>query len=780
MMYLIGLALKLTPLQAEKLVPPVGAVHMSILYNGTDAGENVFSRSPDGSFISTTRLTIGALKIDSKITGHFKGSILTDYVMDQTGQGPKVKLSLSGGKVSVIVNDAKPVEVPFPSNQTTYLGSLHPAFTASALVASNWSKKEVQTIKGYLVDAGAEIPAKITPLDEKSVASGKVRRYRLQIGMADEQLSLAEDNRLVGMDVPGQKLRFVADGWQALYTDPFAKYPELSPSVHKVRKLELQRLKTRDGVELVQDVFLPEEPGRYPTVLVRTPYDRHSEEAAADFYARRGYAYVVQDCRGRTDSSGEWAPFVNEVKDGYDAVDWVSKQPWSDGNVGMIGASYGGFVQWAAAASHHPALKCIIPQVSPPLDAMRNLPYDHGIFFLYGDIWWSKVVRTKKADMSSILATLPNPKGFTTLPLSKVDDAVLGHDIPFFNEWLKKEGFAQWPGWNFYSELKTVEIPALNISGWWDGDEIGTNLNWSEMRRLGRKNQWLIYGPWTHFFNSSTNIGDTEFGSKAMLDLDTLYIRWFDTWLKHKDVGLQKIPHVQAFVMGANKWVNTPDWPAPMAEKRSLFFSAADKANGLNGKGRLLTAPPAKQAPSEYTYDPGKDKVLDSVLKVDPTKASTKITDTDKRNDRWVFKSDPFKTATAISGPLEAELHFSTSARDTDLFVSMMDIGPDGEMRVIGQGGKIRGSYVGGLDKPRPLTSGKIYVAHIPLWDTAYQFKPGHRLGVAIASTGFPMYARNLGTAEPIATATRMVVQDNKLYHDSLHPSKFTFRVLWE
>lgn len=749
---------------------------MTIYFNGGSVGDYRYVREADGTIRSSADLTVGTVKIVSKLAGRFQGDMPIEYELDQNRAGQSFKLALKDGKLTATVPGQKPSEIPY-ANPKVFWGSLHPVFTASLLKATDWDRKQVQSVKGFLIDGGTEVECKVTPLTEKTTSAGTARFYRAAAGTVAVDYAMTPDGRVVGMDVPGQKLRYVADGWSGLYVDPFAKYPELSAAKFNVKRLPTQRMKTRDGVELVQDVFLPDAEGKFPVVFSRTPYDRGNEALAADFYVKRGYAYVTQDCRGRTDSGGEWDPFVNERNDGYDAIDWIAKQPWCDGNVGMIGGSYGGFVQWAAAVERHPALKCIVPQVSPPLDAMRNLPYDHGVFFLYANVWWGKIVRDKKADMSTIQSSLPNPKGFLTLPLSKVDDAVLGHDVPFFDQWLRRPGLDQWKGWNFYDRLAQVDIPALHISGWWDGDEIGTNLNWEAMRRLGRRNQWLVYGPWTHFFNSTSSLGDTDYGSRAMIDLETLYIRWFDTWLKHKDVGLTKIPRVQAFVTGANKWLSLPDWPTAMAAPRTLYLGGPTKGSD---KGRLLSFPVTRQAPSVYTYDPSKDVVGDTYLKVDPTKQTTRMSLAKNQKGILLFQSDPVKRPMAIAGPYEVSLTFKSSARDTDFFVNFVDVGPKGEMRVFGQGGKIRASYIGGLDRPRPIVPNKVYTAKIKPWDSAHQLAAGHRLALVISSTAFPAYARNLGTGEPIATGTKMVPQTNTIFHDAVRSSTIRFHVLWD
>lgn len=758
---------------------PAGrVVHMTVLYSGKPVGEALYKDGPDGAFSSSVAFSIGGANFKERIEGHYAGSKLKDYTAVQALRDKDVTLVVKDGKLTATVKGAGKQVVPLPSEALVYMGNLMPQFSESMLKAADFKRKESQTIRAFIVDGGSLIPAKVTPVGEKISGAGKVRLFSVSFGIATASYAMAEDGRIVGFDVPGQYIRFVADGWSALYEDPFAKYPELSAATHEVRKLPPQHMRTRDGVDLVQDVILPAGEGKYPVIFARTPYGRENESATAEFYVKRGYAFVAQDCRGRFDSSGEWDPFVHEMDDGADAVNWIAQQPWCDGNVGMIGASYGGFVQWAAAAEVPPALKCIVPQVSPPMDAMHNLPYDFGVFFLYGDLWWSKIVSGKGIDMGSVLSSLPHPEGLKKLPLTKVAEATLGKDVPLFDRWLDRTGSESWKGWNFYDRMSGVTIPALHISGWFDGDEIGTNLNWAKMRELGRTNQWLIYGPWTHFFNSTSSIGDTDFGPKSMIDLETLYIRWFDTWLKHKDVGMDKIPHVQAFVTGLNKWLSFKDWPSPYASVRRLYLAGAP--DSAHTSGSLLSSPRGKDSPTQYTFDPAKVEVPADIIKVDPNTASTDVTSRMAGTGAPVYRSAPLVRPMAISGPYEVELYFTSSARDTDFFVSLLDIDEKDHMRVFGSSGKIRCSYLQGLDRPRPLAPGKTYVAKVIPWDNAHELKAGHRLALVVVSDGFPLFARNMGTGEPIKNATRMVKQRNRILHDTIHPSSIRFHVLWD
>ncbi len=750
---------------------------MIITFKGTPAGENLYERGQDGSFSSSTDLTIGSIHILSTLTGKWEGNRIVSYEWVQSDPSTKNKsvITYASGKFHIKAQGTEK-DVTMVLKNEPYFGNLHPQFTSSVLSAVDFQSKKSQEFRCFCPDAANYMSPKFTPLTEKVTAAGVAKLFDMQLAPVAGTYAMDSTGRVVALDVPGQMLRFMVPGWESLFKDPFAMYPELSQPTYKFKVEKGVTMKTRDGVTLVQDIVRPDAPGKFPVILERTPYGRGSSAAEGPFYATRGYAFVVQDCRGRSDSGGKWDPFMYDRQDGFDTIQWLAKQPWSDANVGMIGASYGGSVQWAAAVERPSALKCIVPQVSPP-DPFMNIPYDNGVFFLWGAVWWGKIVAGKEADMSSFMKKLPNAEGFKTLPLSRVDEAVLGHKIPFYQQWLDRTSQASWTSANFVDDLKNVTIPALHISGWFDGDEIGTMTNWQRMRSAGRKNQWLIYGPWTHQFNNTSKIGDTDFGPDAVIDLDSVYLRWFDTWLKHKQVGLEKMPHVRAFVTGANKWVESSDWPLKESKTETWYLGANGSAVAYNSKGTLTKQIPKGQSPTRYSFDP-KVVVIDKRLTdPDPNHVSFVVNfGKDKLGD-LLFKSAPLSKGMTVSGPISCDLRFSTSAKDTDFFATIVDIDEHNVAHVVGQAGKIRCTYLNGLNSFNLLKPGKIYSAKFRLWDFAHRFDKGHHLGFILTSSTFPMFARNLGTGEPIKNATKMVIQNQRIYHDPKNPSSVTFQV---
>ncbi|HJP81965.1 MAG TPA: CocE/NonD family hydrolase [Fimbriimonadaceae bacterium] len=744
-----------------------------ITQNGTKIGTNVFERKSDGSFTSSTVIEVAGIKITSDLDGKFVVGKLSSYQLMQKQPSVELTISHANGKSSAVVNGKAQPATPITLG-TRLFGNYHPGICAA--IFANLSTEVIgpQKVKLTVLDnGGAQVDASVVPGSPRTVKMGansvKVRPYVLDLGGLKVDFVLDEDGRTVGESVASQKVSFVDTRYAEVFVDPVSRYKELSQPTFEPQVVSGVAIPMRDGVKLMHDMARPSAEGKYATILVRTPYGRTSNMLGAEWWAERGYIYIVQDTRGRHDSGGKFDPFTTERKDGKDTIDWIAKQPWSNGKVGMIGGSYSGMVQWAAAVEHPAALKCIVPQVSPP-DAMLNLPYDHGVFMLLPSLWWSNLVRDRVSHMERAIQPLPHPDKLKTLPLSKVDDAVLGVNVPFFDEWLKREGMNAWKSkFDFVSDLPGVKIPALNISGWWDGDGIGTKTIWAKMRDSGHKNQWLIYGPWPHAFNTSTKFGDIDYGLGSVLELDSVYLRWFDTWLKDKQVNWNVTPKVQAFVTGANHWELLSDWPDPKTTASTYYFA--------NGKD-LVTKPSGSGKSSTFTYDP-KAVNLPDLSNVNLMSGGTTIIGIkSKKNDLLVFKTPPLSAPTTVTGPISVDLYFSTNVVSTDFFATLVDIDEKGVARLVALPGKIDVRYLAGMDKPRLISPGKTYRAKIDIWDTAHEFAKGHRIGVVINSEMFPSYARNLNTGEPIYSATKMKVAKQIIYQDAKRPSALHFRIL--
>ncbi|HSE20737.1 MAG TPA: CocE/NonD family hydrolase [Pyrinomonadaceae bacterium] len=751
-------------------------------FGGNDAGSSTYTTHPDGTFESSTEINIAGMTLKSRLTGKLVDGAITEYELVNQQAGTEVQVSAKDGKARLKAGETTR-DVTYKPSKVLF-ANLHPILTATWSKVLDPAKDGAQKIDVFILDAAVTLPVEVSKKKTRTAETDGKKQvadvYLARLGNVEIDVYLSDAN-FAAWDVPSQKLQTIMSGYESFLVDPSTLYPELSQPTMTTKKEKAVRVKMRDGAELVADIVRPADDAKHPVIIERTPYGREIlSQLEGDWWAKRGYVHIVQDVRGRNDSPGDWIPFVNERKDGYDTIDWVTKQSWSDGNVGMIGGSYVGWVQWAAAVEAHPALKCIVPQVSPP-DLFFNFPIDHGVPMLFGALWWSNFVKDKK--VPAVPETPKDLEKLRTLPLSKVDDETLGRDIPFYDAWLANETPSAFKSASFMADMNKIKIPVLHISGWWDGDGIGTKMNWARMRALGNKDQWLIYGPWTHLFNSGTRLGDVDFGPDAIIDLDSIYLRWFDTWLKYKQVSWEKQPKVRAFVTGINEWRELGDWPDSRSQEMTLYLSSRGRANGIASVGELVAVAPKKQEPDQYTYDPAAIQIPAGLKNVknfaDLLSAASTVVKVDPKDDAvLLYRTPPMSEPLELGGPIELDLHFSTSAKDTDFFASVIDIDEKGTMRAIGQAGKIRARYLSGWEKPSLLQPGKLYKATIELWDSAHQIKKGHRLGLLISSEMFPSYARNLNTGEPISTATRMVPAQQTIYHDAKHPSALRFRML--
>lgn len=726
----------------------------------------VYERHPDGTFRSETHLAVATQKIDSVLTGRFADGKLVEFRLEQEAGPQKAVIEGADGKTKVTVGD-KTTEGTFTPSAAVF-SNYHPWILGTATQQVSPSGPPSQKVSTFVPEALAALDLEIVRLPSKTLEvdgrSEVIDAYRAKLPNVDIDVFLNPKKEVVGWLVPTQRLDVGAKGYEGLFVDPTTKMPELSQPTLTAKVERGVKIPLRDGVELAADLARPTAEGKYPAILVRTPYGRAAAAIEAEWWARRGYVYLVQDVRGRGDSGGEWHPFMPERADGFDSIEWITKQPWSDGNVGMIGGSYLGMVQWQAAVEKPPGLKCIVPQVSPP-DMFYNIPWDHGVPMLFGAIWWARVVQDA-AGVGGAFAPVTNLRGLLTLPITQTDEAVLGYDVPFVDDWWTRTTNKAFEPANFQRDLNKVDIPALMISGWWDGDGIGTKTNWERMRALGKANQYLIYGPWTHLFNTTSSMGDVDYGPQAILELNSVYLRWFDRWLKDKPV-LDAMPKVKVFVTGDNEWRTFDDWPPAEAPMTTLYF---------NKGGALSKTMPGMPAPTTYTYDPS-DFQLAERMELNTGGGST-VLEAHSKNDHALFRTEPLDEATIVGGPISVDLYFKTDVVDTDFFAMLVDIDEKGVRRLVGMPGKLRAQYRHNMDRPELLEPGRLYSLSLDLWDTAHAFEKGHRIGVIVTSAMFPGFARNLNTGEPVATGTRMVTAHQTIFHDVARPSALRFRKL--
>jgi putative CocE/NonD family hydrolase len=754
-----------------------------------------FTWKEDGHFESKAVLEFGGQKLstDATITPDKDGYWTK---IEGTSRLGKFVLERDGDKVKQTL-DKKTKTFPLKAGAVLF-EDFSPPLMSMSIRAYDQAKGGKQTLPTILIPAtllNSTLERKDTV--ERSVAGKdlKLTRYLLTVaGAVDITVWADSAGKIYVGEVPSQSAAYVREGYEAL-RKPEAKDPLLSRPEFKIREETNMRVAMRDGVKLATDVYRPDQEGKHPAILVRTPYKKEFQGLTGKYYARRGYVVAIQDCRGRFSSEGIWEPFVNEPKDGYDTVEWLAKQPWCNGKVGMIGGSYVGWVQWWAAVERPPHLVTIIPNVSPP-DPFFNIPYEYGTFFLWGAIWWADVLETgATADISGKKLKEVMEKKYhkllQKLPVIELDKVVLGKENPYWRKWIEHPTDDDyWKRANFHYRLDKVNIPVFHQSGWFDGDGIGSKLNYLKMAELGHSNQKLILGPWGHTDVATRRHGSHDFGPQALRDLPRDYLRWFDFWLKGVENGVLKEPLVSIFVMNANEWLHGPRYPLPETRFEKWYLSSEGKANTSLGDGKLTrTAPKEDSTADRYSYDPGdptpdpdnlepveaKDEPGQEKEKTKPAAETKEKKDrreelTKTRRDLLVYLSEPFAEPYTFAGPVSAVLYAASSAKDTDWFMRLMTVDPKGKTFPL-VAGKIRARYRESMARPKLLEPGKVFEYQLDLWQTGVRVPQGHRLRVEVASASFPLFSRNLNTGGHNETETSFVTAEQTIYHDARHPS---------
>jgi putative CocE/NonD family hydrolase len=765
----------------------------SVILNEAKLGTMESIWRSNGSFEAISRLTLAGQTAETTITivpdpdGGWKEFVHQSAVGTRTSarEGTSIKRTFKGS--------TKELTTTFECPQGAVLyDDDAPALISQALRLYDQSQGGVQRLP-LLVGGRPPVVLALELKDRTLRAMAgrdiEVSKYRYGIPGADLSVWADATGKVHLVEVPALNVVMVREGYEALRTeksvDPLLSAPQYEFVIERGVRVPL-----RDGIELSMDIYRPVGVERAPAILTRTPYKKEMLELQGNFYARRGYIYAAQDCRGCFGSSGCWDPMVNEAKDGYDTVEWLAGRSYSNGKVGMIGGSYAGAVQWSAAALRPPHLVTIIPNVSPP-DPFHNVPYEYGVFFLWASIWWADAVESRVgADISGAALARISEKKYTrllrTLPVIDLDKVVLGKEIPCWRQWIRHStDDSYWEPADFLDNLQAVNIPAFHQSGWFDGDGIGAKLNYLKMVSHGHPHQKLTLGPWGHTDVATRLIGDRDFGENAIIDLQRDYLRWFDHWLKGIDNGIDKEPLVSLFVMGANEWRQGMTYPLETTQFQKLYLTSGGHANTSGGDGKLTFEPPEASTPSDhYTYDPGaptpdprayeeseEDESRErSAEERKKEKEEYHLRICEQRKDILVYDTDPLSNPLIFAGPLSAVLYASTSARDTDWFITISEIGAEGKILLLAQG-KIRARFRKSVKAPELIQPHEVYEYALDLWHTAIRVTAGSRLRVEVASAAFPMFSRNLNTGGHNETETNFVVAHQTVYHDARYPS---------
>jgi putative CocE/NonD family hydrolase len=543
-----------------------------------------------------------------------------------------------------------------------------------------------------------------------------------------------------------------------------------------------------DGVDLAADIFRPASPGRYPVILMRTPYGKllwpltSASGGDALAFAREGYVVVVQDCRGTGESGGVFRGLKDDGPDGAETIAWAASQSWSNGRVAMIGGSYLAGAQLLAASEAPPSLGAITPYVTSGWEARHQ----GGAFRLAISLAWC-------ASMAlAVLNRQDRANADNTAQRERVDwiladlHGACRHlpltDFVGISPWFEASfgALLQYPNADDFfrsgataEHLKAIRTPGLHIAGWNDflldnSLRVFEALRHNAATEHARENQRLIVTPWGHGPTGEV-IGDVWLGPNAQLDFFGVQLEWFDAWLKDAQLDGDR---VRIFVQGVNKWRGESDWPISRARPDRWYLHAG---------GELSRDPPHETPPAEYMYDPS-DPVPTTSGQAAPLGADGAFAagprdrrKLHRRPDVLLYVSDVLPQDYEVTGMVRATLHVATSALDTDFTVTLIDVLPDG--RSLGlTDGILRLRYREGLDAAQLAEPGRIYEIEVDMVATSNVFLAGHRIAVEISSSNFPRFDRNPNHGDDIAEATEsdFVIARQKIYQDADHASYVT------
>lgn len=473
---------------------------------------------------------------------------------------------------------------------------------------------------------------------------------------------------------------------------------------------------TKDGEKLATDVYLPVKEGekagqKVPAVLVRTPYGKKKGVEIYYRFVQRGYALVVQDTRGREESTGKWLPNYYEVEDGDDTLNWIAKQAWSDGQVSMTGGSYLGYVQWAAAASGNPHLKAMLSNVCAG-SAFVDLPRRGGCF-TSGMLAWAFAMSERKFDPDKMI----RDDWDTVLdirPLEEIPEKAMGKKIPFLTEWLEhKDMDEMWRRTSWKERYAGGPVPALILSGWFDDNGMGTTEALDLVRDWPAGTWKTILGPWKHGGNAEYDLHGIHMGEDALrYDVDLLSMMWLDHFLKGADNGIEKTPKVEYYTLGENQWKTADAWPPE------------------NGKVVRIDL---KGERDSYIYDPDNPAVHIIDMSENEIGVPEDYTEEEKRDDFLLYTSEPFKEPVTVTGDMTAHLFVSCDCPDTDLVLRMTDVDENGKSVKLADG-VIAVKYRNGFETPQYMEPGKVYEVTVRTTKISNTFLPGHRMRFTVTS----------------------------------------------
>ena len=552
----------------------------------------------------------------------------------------------------------------------------------------------------------------------------------------------------------------------------------------------------RDGNILRSDVYRPRTDTNLPVLLIRSIYDKRSGtptfgSAHPAWFAAQGYVVVSQDCRGRYASEGDFYPYLHEMDDGYDSVEWAARLPGSDGQVGMMGFSYVGATQLLAAVTAPPSLASITPAFTAS-QYYDGWTYNSGAFALAFIGYWATLLAMetaqRKGDLDAYIklgAGLADaPSWYWSLPVSAYPPLQVPH-APYFTDWVEHCTYDDyWRRWSIDEDYSRIRVPGLHVAGWYDVFLGGTIKNFVGLTRSGhdertRDEQKLLVGPWAHM--PWTPVSRLGSAGPSTMEIDSWLVRWFDQTLKGKDLGVFD-SKVTAFTLDGG-WKDFDSWPPREAVLEDWFVHSQGSANSKFGDGTLDRTPPGDEPPDLYIHEPGvpvpsmggHSCCFDTITPMGPADQHT----AEVSRMILVYTSQPLEQGIELVGDAEVTLYAASTATDTDFTARLCVVDETGKSVNL-QEGILRARYRESLSDPRLLTPGKVHELKIELGPVGARIGAGSRLRLDIASSDFPQWDRNLNTgAKPLTDGPLASTPATQtVLHNRSYPTRVSLPIL--
>ena len=612
-----------------------------------------------------------------------------------------------------------------------------------------------------------------------------------------------------------------------LFSSSFVKsQDDILSKINEIGTLEQKvMMPMRDGVRLATDIYVPKSDKKVPIIFSRTPYnfnswgdgeEKNRTHQRAYEALKRGYAYVVQNERGRYFSEGEWDILGMPLTDGYDAFSWMSEQSWSNGKIGTLGCSSTAEWQMAVAALDHPSHAAMVPQgfgagVGRVGDFFEQGNwYRGGVEQLLFGTWLYGVEHDKfkpripagasQEDLIRIsrfydLAPENPPVDWADkikhLPLQDLLKNVGGKKEIFDKMIKRKPNDQDWYKGGLYHDNMDFGVPSFWFVSWYDvattpNIALFNHVRENSVDQYVNDNQYLIIAPTLHcgFTRASENtiVGERSLGD-ARLNYDEQVYDWFDLMLKEKQNDFKEnTPKVQYYTMGSNKWQSSEVWPPENTEMTTFYLSSNGSANTMYGDGKLTTLKrKIKNNSDSFLYDP-MDPVTSNGGGVCCMGNAVKggaydQQEIETRDDVLVYTSESLKNGFEVTGFINSSIYISSDVKDTDITIKLIDVYPDGTAYNIDETIQ-RVRYREGYDKEVFMEKGNVYKVDLSQMSTSNYFKKNHKIRIEISSSNFPRFARNLNTGGDNFDESEGIIARNTIHHSKKYPSSITLPIV--